>query len=140
MNVSGQRGFTAMELAIVVTISAVLVPLVWSFSAGLEDQAALAQWRIDVADSVRTVTEELRLDARLGPPTAAVGFASPGCTATYAVTEAGLIRRGCGPDRGLAPWVASIEWAPGGVALRFERRLRPQRVRAVTVFVPVEAP
>ncbi len=135
-----QRGFTAVELAICLTVASVLVPLIYLFAANLEDQAAVAEWQLDVADSARTVAEELRLDARRGVPMGdTVGFLSATCIVRYEVTDTALVRDAtCGGRRGLASMVESIAWAPGGVEVGFVRVLRPSRMHRQTVFFPVE--
>ena len=61
-----RRGFTMVELAIVVTLLTILVPLIFMlFRLGAADfQKANAT--LDAADQVRDLSEELRLDARNG--------------------------------------------------------------------------
>lgn len=137
-----QRGFTAVELALCLTIAAVLVPLVYMFGARLEDNAAVAEWQLDVAESARTVAEELRLDARRGLPTGdTVGFLSGACLVRYEVTDSALVRaagEACGGSRGLAGTVESIAWVAGGVEVVFARVLRPDRAVRQAVYFPVE--
>lgn len=136
-----QRGFTAVELAMVLTIATILVPLVYTFGAKLEDQATHAEWQLDVADSARTVAEELALDARLGAPTPEVGFDRGACQVRYAVAGAALVRQAsadCGGTRGLAATVEAIAWTPGGVDVTFARVLRADRVARTTLFIPVD--
>jgi len=135
-----QRGFTAVELAICLTIATVLVPLIYVFAANLEDQAAVAEWQLDVAASARTVAEELRLDARSGVPTGdTVGFLSSACLVRYEVEGGALVRDAtCGGRRGLASTVESIAWTSGGVQIGFARVLRPGRVVRQAIFFPVE--
>ncbi len=125
------RGFTAVELLIVISIAAILLPIVYSIAARYEDEVAVARFQLDVADAVRTVSEELRTDAR----------GDGACDPKYVVRGRALVRTStCGPDRALARWVHALEPTPGGVNLVFARPLRPHHERRVSVFIPVEAP
>ncbi len=134
------RGFTLIELAIVLTIIGILAPLVWGFSTRIEDEATLSRWTMESADALQTVSEELRADLRAGAPIAgeSVAVKQQGCTAAYTVVEGSLIRSGCGTARGLARHVESFTPVPGGADLVFARRLRPDRIHRITVFVPLE--
>ena len=140
-----QRGFTLIELVIIVTIAAVLVPIIYSFAWHAERQVILSQWNLEVADAVRSVAEELRLDARAGRllDGEELRFERDDCTVAYAIREHSLIRQGgprCGGDRGLARSASSLLRVPGGVDLTFERALRPDQVHRTTVFIPVGGP
>ena len=140
-----RRGFTLIELMIVLACAAVIAPLVYSFSASVLDQFTLARWHMQATMGVRAVSEDLQLDARLGQAAAgdAVAFASKGCDVRYVVTDdATLVRaaaESCGGTRGLARHVESFLWVDGGIELRFARTLRPDRTRRTTVFLPVRA-
>jgi hypothetical protein len=132
-----------MELAIVLSVGVILVPLIWTFSASVTDQTTLGRWQLEAAEGVRTIAEELRLDARAGEPTAdGVGFQVQGCEVRYRVLEgARLVRHApadCGGSRGLSRFVESVGWSPGGVDVTFARTLRPHRIHRTTVFIPVE--
>ncbi len=140
-----QRGFTMVELAIVVSIAAILLPLVYSFAWHLESQRALVQWNLEVADATRSLNEELRLDRRAGGLVAgpALRFDRPTCPAEYLLVDQTLVRRAdaaCAGDRGLARNVGSFERVDGGVELIFVRALRPEQVHRTTIFLPLEAP
>lgn len=140
-----RRGFTLMEMAIVLSVAALTIPVVWNLSAQASDAAALGRWQLEAADGIRTLAEELALDARSGAPTAdEVGFTAPDCPVRYRVIEGDLLVReapeSCGGSRGLAAFVESIAWSPGGVDVTFAFRLRPHRVQRTTVFIPVVAP
>ncbi len=134
------RGFTLFELVIVLTIGALLVPIIWAFGTRVQDETALGRWQLEVANGVRTIAEELGDDARAGEPAGdAVGFLSDGCAVSYRVAEGDLLlREGCGEPRGLSRFVESIAWSEGGVDVTFARVLRPRRVHRTTVFIPVE--
>jgi prepilin-type N-terminal cleavage/methylation domain-containing protein len=138
-----QRGFTAMELAIVLSILGILAPITWSFVQRLEDQSDLARWTLQTADGVRSIGEELRADRRRGEPLegAVVGFEIDSCAVSYAVSEGHtLVRDACGTRRGLAGGVESVAWSPGGVDVVFVRRMRADRFHRSLVFFPVERP
>lgn len=136
--------FTAVELAICLSLAAAIVPIVYTFASHVEDQSALGHWRLDAADGVRTLSEELALDARRGTPLEGpdVGFVVDGCEVRYRVTEGSALVRDpgvpCGGPRGLARYVESLTWSTGGVDVVFARRMRAARVHRITVFVPVE--
>ena len=140
-----RRGFTLIELAVVLSVAAILVPLVWILGTQVVDQVTLGRWQLDAAEGVRTVAEELRVDAREGTPTAEqVGFRVGTCDVRYVVTGASaLVRQAtadCGGSRGLSRRVESIAWSPGGVDITFARTIRPRRVHRTTVFIPVAGP
>jgi prepilin-type N-terminal cleavage/methylation domain-containing protein len=133
-------GFTLIELMIVLSCAAIMVPAVYRLARHAEDQSELGHWQLDVAEGIRTIAEELAADARRGPPIdEGVGFTFGVCDPRYAVHDAVLVRSsGCREDRGLSRFVESIAWTHGGVEVVFARRLRPRRVRRTTVFIPVE--
>ncbi len=138
-----ERGFTALELSIVLSIGVVLIPIIHSFGLHTEDQWTLGSWYLDAADGVRTVAEELALDAARGvPSTDGVGFQIGECAVRYVVNdESKLIRQAseaCGGVRGLSAFVESVSWSPGGLDIVFARRLREDRVHRRAVFLPVE--
>lgn len=141
-----QRGFTAVELAIVLSVAAVLVPVVYGFVAHTEDQTQLGHWHLDSAVGLRTAAEELGLDARRGEALDGdeVGFQVGGCAVRYRVNDASSLVRdapeACGGPRGLATSVESVAWGRGGVELVFARTLRPGRVHRTTAFIPVSRP
>lgn len=126
-----RRGFTLVELAICLSVSAVLVPLAWMFVRSLDVHVATGHWQLEVAQAVRTVAEQLERD-------------QPGtCHAHYALRGADLVRTAdaaCGGEQVLATRVSRFERAPGGVRLDFSSTLMPERARAVSFFVPLEAP
>ena len=138
-----RRGFTLVELATCLAVASILVPIIWTFSAHVIDQTTLGRWQLEAADGVRTIAEELRLDARAGEAAGdEVGFGAGDCEVRYRVTEGALLVREaparCGGSRGLSRFVESMTWSPGGVDVTFVRTLRPNRVHRTTVFIPVE--
>lgn len=141
-----RRAFTVAELAISISILAIVVPLVFHTATGWEENHALALWHVQTADSLRTVTEELRLDAWGGEVLESgegeLRFERGDCIVRYAVDPAGtLVRRAVAPcdgTRALARGVSSLERVPGGVEIVFSRVLRPSRVHRSRVFVPLE--
>ncbi len=141
-----QRGFTMIELAIVITIAAIMLPLLYGFAWHVERQLALAQWTLEAADGVRTLSEELRLDARAGKLAQGpdLSFEREGCSVRYTVDEARVLVRtapdACGGTRGLVRDVGSLVVEPGGVEVTFERALRPDQVHRTSVFIPVGTP
>jgi prepilin-type N-terminal cleavage/methylation domain-containing protein len=110
-----RRGFTMLELAIVVTLMGILVPLIFMFfRIGAADYSR-AQATLDAARELRELGEELRLDGRNGR-LAATGVAFEGEGAcfpvTYRLQGAALVREApaaCGGARGLVRNVASME-------------------------------
>jgi len=61
-----RRGFTLLELAIVLTLLAVLSPALFLLMRGIADDHARAAARLEDADAVRLVSETLRQDLRTG--------------------------------------------------------------------------
>lgn len=137
------RGFTAVELAIVISISAILAPLLFLFARDLESLQRVAQWHLETAAAVQRIDEALRMDARSGPRADGVlAWAGP-CGARYVVTETFALERqaadACGGHQVLATGVRSITPATGGVELSFVLPLRDDLSRKTEVFFPVEA-
>jgi type II secretory pathway pseudopilin PulG len=135
-------GFSAVELTICIAILAVLVPLVWRFALAAEDRSALALANEETAAAMRTVSEELRLDARRGPPLPGeVAWAE--CDVRYRVDDGVLVREAtgtCGGPRALARRVASVTRTSEGVEVVFSTVLRPDHARTTTLLVPLETP
>jgi len=119
-----RRGFTMVELAIVVTLLTILVPLIYMlFRLGAADfQKANAT--LDAADQVRDLSEELRLDARNGQ-LAATGLTFEGAGAcspiTYRLVGTSVVRdapAACGGARALVRHVTALERAGALVTVR----------------------
>jgi prepilin-type N-terminal cleavage/methylation domain-containing protein len=126
-----RRGFTLVELAICLSISALLVPLVFVFVRSLDGHVSHGQWQLEVAQAVRTVSEQLERDQ------------ASTCHAHYALRGTDLVRAAdaaCGGEQVLATRVSRFERQPGGVQLDFVQVLSPERSREATFFVPLEAP
>lgn len=110
-----RRGFTMVELAIVITLLGILVPLIFMlFHVGAADfQKANAT--LEAADQLRDLSEELRLDLRTGT-LAEAGLridGEGGCfPVTYRLAETTLVREApaaCGGSRGLVRHVRTLE-------------------------------
>lgn len=133
-------GFTAVELAIVISISAILAPLIFLFARDLETLQRIARWHLETAASVQRIDEALRQDARGGARTE-LTFGGP-CAARYVLTEAFTLERqaaeACGGTQVLATGVRSMELVTGGVALSFVLPLREDLSRKTEVFLPLE--
>jgi len=138
------RGFTLLELVIVLSLGVILVPIMYSFGSYMDEQRALATFHLDVADGTRTIAEELRADARTSKVMAGegIGFLRGHCEIRYVVNEDSvLVRRAadaCGGARGLSHRVESIVGSRGGVDVTFARAMRPDRAVRTTIFIPVE--
>lgn len=138
------KGFSAIELSVVLSVAAIMIPIVYQFAGHIEDQSRLGHWLVESADGVRAISEELRLDATRGlaAEDSEVAFVVGECHVRYVVNdEAVLVRQAtdaCGGARGLATAVEQFSWSPGGVEIVFVRPLRPGRAHRTSVFIPVE--
>ena len=109
-----RAGFTAIEMAIVVTLSSLVVPLVFLTARSWDEQRSAGLRHIAVADEVRTLGEAVRADRRTLTFTAQNALTLEGkgpCSPVeYALTErktlvrrargaALLARRGAGGSR-----------------------------------------
>ena len=139
------RGFTLVELAIVLAIFSILTPLTFMASRVLLENYRRAAFDLEVAQAARTVSEELRLDARAMRLQSfeQVVFKGPGkCDeATWSVTAAhALIRTpkaGCGEQRAVAKSVSKVTARSGGVLITFSLPLRAELSHDVPLFVGV---
>lgn len=101
-----RRGFTMVELAVVVTLLTILVPLIFMlFNRGAADYQR-ANATLEAAEQLRDLSEELRLDGRTGALSAAgVVFEGGACAPiTYRLVEASVVREApasCGGTRAL---------------------------------------
>lgn len=137
------RGFTAIELAVCLSISAVLVPSVFVFARSLESTQRVAQWHLENADAVQRIDEALQRDAARGAMEQG-GLAWGGaCPVRYVVTGAFALERqageACGGTQVLAAGVRSMTRVPGGVALSFGLALREDLLQQTEVFFALEA-
>lgn len=142
---SARRGFTLLELAIVLTVTALVLPGLYLHWRSLEGQLALAHWDVSTAEQVRTVYEELARDARLGqlaPQALEFRLRGSCASATWEVSGARRLTRAapadCGGVRTLATGVEALRRVRGGVELDFAFEVRPDLVERRTVFLPVE--
>lgn len=137
-----RRGFTMVELVIVITLLGILVPLVFMlFHVGAADfQKAGAT--LDAADQIRDLSEELRLDGRNGQ-LAATGLAFEGSGAclpvTYRLVGSSVVREApaaCGGARGLVRNVTSLVRTGELVTVRIAQL--PEDL-PITVVIPLGA-
>lgn len=120
-----ERGFTLVELAIVVSILAVVVPLILVFGRALEARDREIQAQQAFAASARTVSEELRRDLHLGVAASGLSFtgdATCGAVSYQRNDEGVLLRKSvsCG-ERFVARDVEKVEVANDRVSLHFMR-------------------
>lgn len=133
------QGFTLVELTIVISILAVVIPGTYVLYRTFQDQYLSAIARMQSATGARSIGEELRRDVRTHRMTDATDTkwvlesdTNTECPRIEYVLEAErLVRKGkgCGAERGLARNVARIGADETGVQVDFELRLRPQRSR-----------
>lgn len=138
------RAFTLLELAIVVSITGVLVPTIfWSWRS-IDDQQRVSVARVSAASAVRGVADELRRDARTrqwagapatGPAVTLEGGA-PCSSIAYRVERTVLVRDACGDARALARHVRAIERSDETVTLTFAL---PGAVRDTAFVIGVHA-
>ncbi len=57
-----RRGFTILELAVVLSIISVLLPLVYALARDVDRSQQAALWQMQDAQAARTVTQELQRD------------------------------------------------------------------------------
>jgi len=123
------RGFTLIELSIVMTIAALVVAGAFAFGRTMDAFSHEALAQADAARAARSVSEELRRDLRTK---SWVGnglslSADDGCRVEYAVEGDVLVRRldppTCGDKRAVARHVASVKRDGGSVELVFQRRV-----------------
>ena len=141
-----RRGFTAIELAIVLSISAIVIPAIYLFGRGVEERRAIGLWHFEVADEVRSLSEALKSDRRqltFAPRGSLHLSGADDCGGVdYLLTPAhALVRRtaaGCGGERTLATHVEALTHVPGGVAVTFALETKPQREARTEVFIAVE--
>jgi prepilin-type N-terminal cleavage/methylation domain-containing protein len=138
-----RSGFSLVELTVVLSILAIVVPLMWKMAARIEDQRALALDHLESAEEAQTVSEQLALDLRLGSRITGetLAFRRSECEVRYRVgTEGVLIREApapCGGDLALARGVEVLRSVPGGVELVLALRLRADWVERTVLFFPV---
>jgi prepilin-type N-terminal cleavage/methylation domain-containing protein len=142
------RGFTLLELAIVLSIFTVVVPAGYLLARGLSTESEFAQHQLTVADATRAVSEELRRDAHLGALSGTTGLtitSTGACSPVlWRVTEDQVLRReepetaGCGGVRALARRVRSLTREGQTVRLEFEFPVSPDDTRVTTTVIGLE--
>ncbi|MBL8909664.1 MAG: prepilin-type N-terminal cleavage/methylation domain-containing protein [Archangium sp.] len=121
------RGFTIIELAIVLSISAVLVPLCFMFVRALTTRSDLATFDLEVASTLRSVHEQLELDRT-----------RPACAVKWTLEAGALTRTAsaeCGGTLVLARDVKSLERIAGGASVVLVKRLAPEHEVTREIFV-----
>ena len=97
------RGFTMMELAVCLAVSAVLVPLIFAFGRTFENQYHGAIIELESAKAMRSLSEEVRRDLVQARVTDDAGLVLAGkaeCTRIEYVLEGSVIQRRADPACG----------------------------------------
>lgn len=114
-----------VELSLVVTLLALLVPAVYLWWRSMESSLHAGTARVEAAEATRTIAEELRRDLfTLGwrEPGALVLAGDRCASVEYLVEDRRLVRRAderCGGTRTLATRVASLTRTAWGVEVVF---------------------
>lgn len=139
-----RRGFTLIELAIVLSISAVMVPLVFVFHRQLESAQLRAQGRLEAAAGAAAIAEELRRDTFPGSRSGPHSFVRAGCEVRYRLENRVLFRRAdeaCGGSRPVARKVLALDASsPGMWRVTFEHPLVNQPPMRITYVFAVGEP
>lgn len=124
-----KRGFTLLELAVVVSILGVVTPTAFAVWRHIDDEQRLSVARLGAVAAVRGIGDDLRRDARnrtwATRATTAddVGVALDGGATckrvVYRVDRSALFRDACGDVRALARHVASIARTGDAVTVTF---------------------
>lgn len=130
-------GFTLTELAICLSLLAILVPMVYTYGIGVEDRLFIGTWHLQTADATRTIADRIQLDDRTGTMSAdAVQFQRGDCTIDYAVTDGALSRTdSCGTAQVLARGITALSRESGGISVTFTRGLRVGRDQQTDIFI-----
>jgi len=120
------RAFTLVELAVVMAVSAGLVPLIYAGWRQIEHAQVRALQNITAATSTRTVSEVLRRDLSQGAFVSGedVAVRLPCGTVRYVVVDHVLRREGdgaCGGTQAIAQRVSSWRRLHDGVEMTFSR-------------------
>ena len=138
-----RRGFTMVELAIVVSILALLVPLIFMvFRIGAADFEK-ANATLYAANQLRDLSEELRLDERNGTlADSGLTFAGAGACfpVTYRLVGSSVVReapQACGGVRALVRDVTEFTRTNGLLTVQIARLPEDQ---PITLVMPLGAP
>ena len=133
-------GFTLVELAVCLTLLAILVPMVYAYALGIDDRFDVGTWHLQTADQVHTVSEALHADGRVARlMDDAVQFRHHDCVIDYRVADDALQRvDSCGGTQTLARGVTGISRQPAGVEVVFTRHLRQGRSQRSAIFIATE--
>lgn len=137
-----RRGFTMIELAVMVSILSILVPLLYVGYRQMEAGYIRVETRLDAGRAARSFSEELRRDLwthRLAEGSGvALEGAAPCEHILYEVREGVLWRKApdaCGGARAIARNVGALTRDGSGILLVYRRRLRPDLPLDVPVRV-----
>lgn len=143
-------GFTLIEQAIVLSVTAVVVPSIYLWWRAAEKGLNEAAAQLESADAARTVSEELRRDLLTlswkDAETVVLTGKAPCAEVRYEVADGVLHRRApascAGGDRAIARHVQSLRRTTWGVEITFARRLdtSPDPYRVTVQFAGGEAP
>lgn len=142
-----RSAFTAVELAIVISISAVLVPAIYVLGRNVQSGFLESLATVRAADAARALSEELRHDRATmrwdDVATVALALAGDGACSriVYRLDGRTLVREGaagdCGAPRAIAKDVVSVQRTAWGVELVLDASgLRPD-ARHVTMRIAI---
>ncbi|MFT3711910.1 MAG: hypothetical protein QM817_30080 [Archangium sp.] len=121
-----RRAFTTVELAICLSISALLVPACYLFIRTLQARHDRALWQLEAASSIRTLSEQRELDR----------VARPECAVTYRLDGDKVVRSACGTELVLARHVTKFEQNASGATVAFTLRDSETQAQTFEVFIP----
>ena len=135
-----RRGFTLVELAVCMTLLAILAPLLYSYALGIEDRFAAGRWHLQAADQLHTVADRLQADARRGAlMESAVQFRHEECVVDYRLEDNALVRASsCDGTQTLARGVTALARKANGAEVTFTHRLRQDRALSRSFFIVLE--
>jgi len=140
-----RRGFTLIELAVVVSILGVLVPICYAMHRQNEADVLAAEASIEAAHAARAVSEELRRDlwthSLAAEGTVLVG-AAPCDRIEYAVGDGDVVWRrapeACGGARAIARNVGALRRDGGEVVVVFRRGIRGEEAKEIPVRIALQ--
>lgn len=136
------RGFTLIEISVVISISALLIPLIFLLGREVTEQYRRTQFELEVARATRTFSEELALDLRTMKRAEGDGLvllSSGACKQVrWFVSDAdALLRAACGETRAVAKSVSGLKPVSDGIWVTFSLPVRAGQTFDVPVFVAV---